>query len=141
MPRVMNFMLVLSAMLTVVGWSYDANAARKARKAHTAHVTHAARPAGHDGSWSVLIVTQRGNCDRAYRYNLAVSNGRITYQGGAPVAVSGSVARSGFVRVSIKGGSGGANGSGHLSSNVGHGTWRGSGSNGTCAGRWEAQKL
>ncbi len=29
-----------------------------------------------DGKWSVLIVTDAGTCDRAYRYALNIGNGR-----------------------------------------------------------------
>ena len=32
----------------------------------------------YDGKWSVLIVTDAGTCDRAYRYALDIANGRIT---------------------------------------------------------------
>jgi hypothetical protein len=29
-----------------------------------------------DGNWSVLIVTDAGQCDRAYRYGLVIRDGR-----------------------------------------------------------------
>jgi len=28
-----------------------------------------------DGAWSVLIVTTKGDCDRAYRYGVTIANG------------------------------------------------------------------
>ena len=39
----------------------------------------------YDGSWSVLIVTDSGTCDRAYRYGLEISNGNVLYGGGGSV--------------------------------------------------------
>ncbi len=30
-----------------------------------------------DGLWSVSIITDAGDCDRAYRYALRIQNGRI----------------------------------------------------------------
>src|SRR5436190_1489484 len=33
----------------------------------------------YDGNWSVLIVTNKGSCDRAYRYGLSIRNGSVIY--------------------------------------------------------------
>src|SRR5205085_11525989 len=44
-----------------------------------------------DGTWSVLIVTQKGTCDRAYRYPVKIDNGSVGYAGGASFTVSGKV--------------------------------------------------
>jgi hypothetical protein len=101
-------------------------------------------PAAHamttDGHWSVLIVTEKGSCDRAYRYNVDISHGRVIYPGGGPVNLAGTVAPNGLVKVSIKAGSEGANGIGRLSGSAGTGTWHGRSSTGICAGRWEAER-
>jgi len=94
----------------------------------------------HDGNWSVLIITEKGDCDRAYRYPLAVAGGLVRYTGEAGANVSGTVAAGGAVKVSIRMGDKGANGTGHLSGSAGTGTWRGSGGGASCAGRWEAEK-
>jgi len=99
-----------------------------------------AMAAPYDGSWTVLIITEQGSCDRGYRYNINVSKGHVRYQGEASVDLSGTVAPNGLVKVSIKLGDKGANGTGHLSGSSGAGTWRGAGSNGGCAGRWEAER-
>ena len=96
--------------------------------------------AAHDGNWSVLIVTEQGGCDRGYRYNVNINNGHVSYQGDASVDLNGTVAPNGAVKVNIKFGDSGANGSGQLSANTGTGTWRGIGSSGTCAGHWEAER-
>jgi hypothetical protein len=95
---------------------------------------------GHDGNWSVLIITEKGDCDRAYRYPLAVADGQVRYAGESGANVSGTVAAGGAVKVSIRMGDKGANGTGHLSGSAGAGTWRGSGGGASCAGRWEAEK-
>src|ERR1043166_806320 len=52
-----------------------------------------------DGNWSVLIVTDSGPCDRAYRYGLAIRDGSVIYQGSASVNVAGRVSRNGAVDV------------------------------------------
>lgn len=96
--------------------------------------------APHDGNWSVLIITEKGDCDRAYRYPLAVAGGQVRYTGEAGANVSGTVSSGGAVKVSIRMGDKGANGSGHLSGTAGTGTWQGSGPSATCSGRWEAEK-
>ena len=96
--------------------------------------------AGHDGNWSVLIITEKGDCDRAYRYPLAVSDGQVRYTGDAGADVSGTVNSGGAVKVSIRLGDKGANGTGHLSGGTGSGTWQGAGGGASCSGRWEAEK-
>jgi len=99
----------------------------------------AAFAAVRDGNWSVLIITEKGACDRDYRYEVKVANGRVSYRGDAGIDLAGSVAPDGAIKVSIKLGDKGASGTGHLSGSTGTGVWRGVGSNGSCAGRWEAQ--
>ena len=94
----------------------------------------------HDGSWSVLIITQSGACDRAYRYGVQISNGHVLNEGGGPVNLQGRVAPNGAVRVSVSAGDQRADGSGRLSRDRGGGLWRGQGSTGICAGRWEAER-
>ena len=37
----------------------------------------------YDGAWSVLIVTEQGKCDRAYRYPVKIENGTVGYAGSA----------------------------------------------------------
>ena len=44
-----------------------------------------------DGAWSVLIVTTKGDCDRAYRYPVKIENGSVGYAGSASFTVSGTV--------------------------------------------------
>ena len=94
----------------------------------------------YDGNWSVLIVTTRGSCDRAYRYGLSIRNGSVIYEGSAAVNVAGRVSPNGAVRVKVWAGSQGASGSGRLWRRSGSGNWRGIGSMGTCSGTWSADR-
>jgi hypothetical protein len=71
---------------------------------------------------------------------VTIEGGHLTYRGDAAVAVAGTVAANGAVRVSIRAGERGASGSGRLSGNADSGTWHGQSSAGTCAGRWEAER-
>ena len=100
----------------------------------------AAPAAAHDGNWSVLVITQKGDCDRAYRYGVRVANGHVSYTGDAKVDMNGTVDPNGAVIVKIRLGEKGANGTGHLSASSGSGTWHGAAANDTCAGNWEAER-
>ena len=100
----------------------------------------AAYAAGYDGNWNVLIITEKGDCDQAYRYSVSVENGRLKYQGEAAVNIAGTVADNGVVKVTLKLGDKGASGNGRLAANAGTGIWRGVGSSSACAGRWEAER-
>jgi hypothetical protein len=90
----------------------------------------------YDGLWSVVIITQSGTCDRAYRYPIRISNGSLLNEGSSPATINGKVAGNGMVTVTVSAGSRSASGSGRLSGHVGAGSWRG----GDCAGTWEAEK-
>ena len=106
----------------------------------SAPATAATQPVSYDGHWSVLVITEKGDCDRAYRYAVSISNGQLQYAGDAAVDMSGTVAPDGGVQVAIRLRDKGANGSGRLSAASGVGTWHGGGPNAKCAGRWEAEK-
>jgi len=96
--------------------------------------------ANYDGSWSVLIVTNSGPCDRGYRYGLSIRNGRVFYEGSLAVNVNGWVNNKGVVRVRVSAGSQGATGVGRLSRDYGEGSWQGDGSAGSCSGTWTAER-
>jgi len=100
----------------------------------------AGAPSTFDGSWTVVIVTESGQCDRAYRYGLAIRDGRVLYEGEAAVNVAGSVSASGAVNVRVSSGSQHADGSGRLTKENGSGKWQGSGSSGACSGSWSAER-
>ena len=121
--RIRPFMLALAALIGL---------------AATASQTPAA--SNFDGQWSVIIITEAGTCDRAYRYPVKVTNGELTYEGEASVAISGRVDPSGKLNATIRRGEQSASGSGRLSPSSGNGTWTGKSSTAVCAGRWEAEK-
>ncbi|MFN3658449.1 MAG: hypothetical protein ACK4UO_14455 [Pseudolabrys sp.] len=56
---------------------------------------------GLDGAWSVVVITEKGGCDPAYRYNLRIANGRIRYEGDTSAKVDGTVTSNGVVKVTI----------------------------------------
>src|SRR3954467_10139715 len=89
-----------------------------------------------DGTWSVLIVTEQGKCDRAYRYPVKIENGSVGYAGSASFTVSGKVGAKGEVTVTVARGSQSATGTGHMSGTDGAGTWVAG--SGDCKGTWTA---
>jgi hypothetical protein len=121
--------LLAAALLSVPFW------------AAAAAVTAAPAPAvsQFDGTWSVSIVTDSGECDRGYRYALHIANGKITYDNPS-FDISGQVNPRGQVRVVVKAGSQQAIGTGRLSRDYGVGTWSGGSPTSQCAGHWEAER-
>lgn len=92
-----------------------------------------------DGSWSVLIVTDHGTCDRAYRYALRIVDGRIVYTDPS-FNVTGHVDAHGRVAVRLSYGQQQASGSGRLAGDQGTGRWSGRSSTSECSGHWEAER-
>lgn len=92
-----------------------------------------------DGRWSVLVVTDAGTCDRAYRYALNIADGRISYPNQS-FDISGHVTPRGHVSVSVSAGGQRANGSGELARDYGHGLWTGHSLTSACSGHWEAER-
>jgi hypothetical protein len=90
----------------------------------------------YDGLWSVVIITQSGTCDRAYRYPIRISNGSVLNEGSSPATISGKVANNGSVTVTVSAMGRSASGSGRLHGSLGTGSWRGA----DCAGTWEAER-
>lgn len=96
-----------------------------------------------DGPWAVTIMTERGECDPAYRYAVVVADGNVVSdarESSGIVAISGKVDEGGNVKVSVTRGEQHANASGKLSPSGGVGTWAGKSSTTTCSGRWEARR-
>ena len=91
-----------------------------------------------DGTWSVLIVTEQGTCDRAYRYPVKIENGSVGYAGSASFNVSGKVGDNGSVTVTVSRGSQSARGQGRLSATDGSGMW--TAGSGECSGTWTAER-
>jgi hypothetical protein len=94
-----------------------------------------------DGLWSVLIVTEQGDCDRGYRYPVAIVNGAVQHapnEGDQSFVIAGRVATGGSVRVSVRRGEQYAEGSGRLTPSTGEGRWRSP--SGGCSGYWQAER-
>lgn len=103
-------------------------------------VPGATTPAGSapnfDGLWSVVIMTDKGSCDRAYRYPIRIRNGIVINESSSPATINGKVSGNGRVTVTVRAGNKSATGSGRLSGSVGAGSWNG----GECSGTWEAER-
>jgi len=90
----------------------------------------------YDGLWSVVIITDKGSCDRAYRYPVRISKGTMLNAGESPVTIIGNVGTNGAVAVKVTYGAKSASGSGRLAGSIGAGSWKG----GECSGTWEAER-
>jgi hypothetical protein len=91
----------------------------------------------HDGNWSVEVITQKGDCDKAYRYPITVQNGAIRYGGSEAFNASGGITSAGAVKGSISRGEQRAQVTGRVSGTRGNGTWQTSTG---CSGVWNADK-
>jgi hypothetical protein len=90
----------------------------------------------YDGLWSVSIVTEKGDCDRGYRYPIRIAHGIVANSGSDPFAISGRVTSSGVITVTVSHGDKSAIGSGRLAGSGGAGSWHG----GACSGTWTAER-
>jgi hypothetical protein len=107
-----------------------------ASAALAATTTSKAASPRYDGTWSVLIVTEKGDCDRGYRYPIRISHGVLVNGGSNPFTISGRVQPSGAITVTVSAGQKSATGTGHLAGNSGEGSWKG----GACSGSWTAER-
>ena len=90
----------------------------------------------YDGLWSVSIITEKGDCDRGYRYPVRILNGTLASAGNTAITITGKVAGSGAITVTVSAGGRSATGSGRLAGKVGMGSWSG----GSCSGSWSAER-
>ncbi|MEA2978857.1 MAG: hypothetical protein QOF09_680 [Alphaproteobacteria bacterium] len=98
----------------------------------------AAAGTAYDGSWSLTIVTQRGNCDQTYYFQVQVTNGIVSHPN--LVRLRGRVSSKGVARVSVSVMDKHASGSGRLSRSSGSGRWSGHSGPDRCSGYWTAQR-
>jgi hypothetical protein len=89
-----------------------------------------------DGLWSVSIVTEKGDCDRGYRYPVRIANGQLANAGDTAFAISGKVGQTGAITVTVAAAGKSATGSGQLAGDAGAGHWTG----GACSGTWTAER-
>src|SRR6201986_3023492 len=76
----------------------------------------------YDGLWSVSIVTEKGDCDRGYRYPIRIQNGALANAGSVTaISINGKVQPTGAIVVTVSSGSKSATGTGRLSGDLGEG--------------------
>lgn len=93
-----------------------------------------------NGAWMVAMTTERGSCDKSYRYGIAIRDGSINHRGAeGPLSLSGEVDDGGKVRVVVMQGLARAGGTGRLQGDSGAGTWHLPSFG--CSGRWIASRL
>lgn len=92
----------------------------------------------YDGGWSVLVVTEKGTCDRSYRYPVRIESGAVGSVDSTSSNLTGQVGVNGFVTVTMSHGDTSATGIGHMSDHDGAGTW--TAASGGCSGTWTAER-
>ena len=99
-----------------------------------------AQGAGFDGAWSVLVITDKGDCDRAYRYPVRIQRGKVGHADASNSSfnIGGRVGPGGAVKVFVSRGDKRADGIGRLSRAGGGGKWKSA--RGECSGRWTAER-
>ena len=100
------------------------------------NAAHRGGGSAYDGTWSVAIYTQRGDCG-SVRVAAQIVGGRV-YSKDESYQANGAVGANGVIRVSVASGRLSASGSGRLSANSGAGRWRSS--RGECSGSWSASR-
>lgn len=120
--------------LAACGGSWSDASAAKARK----QVGQAS--GAYDGLWSVLIITEKGTCDRGYRYAVRIKGGRVGHADPASSSfrISGNVSGGGATRVTVARGNQSASGTGRMSRNSGSGRWQSA--KRECSGTWQAER-
>jgi hypothetical protein len=92
----------------------------------------------YDGTWSLVFVTQRGECDPSYSFDVNIANGIVSHPN--LVRFTGRVGANGLVHASVTVQDKYAAGSGKLTKTAGQGTWKGRSGTARCSGYWTAQK-
>jgi hypothetical protein len=91
-----------------------------------------------DGTWSVEVVTEKGTCDQAYRWDIVIRDGRIATAPDMPASGTGTVSQSGSVNVNFSRGSDTLSARGTASGKWATGVWNAPTKG--CAGRWRAER-
>jgi hypothetical protein len=102
-------------------------------------VKHASASSSADGVWSVLIITEKGTCDRGYRYPIRIVRGKVGHLNpSSSFNINGRVSPGGGVFVKISRGDQSASGSGRIGGSSGSGKWKTA--SGECSGIWTAER-
>jgi hypothetical protein len=97
--------------------------------------------APHDGSWAIEIITERGACERLYRYYVEVEGQAVRLRsmtGETSQATTGLVRPDGSIKATLGQTEDPVNVSGRLAATSGTGIW--SAPARQCTGRWSAHK-
>jgi hypothetical protein len=97
--------------------------------------------APHDGSWAIEIVTERGACERLYRYYVVVEGQAVRLRsmtGETSEAAMGLVRADGRINATLGQADDPVNVKGRLAATSGAGVW--SAPARQCTGRWSAHK-
>jgi hypothetical protein len=107
----------------------------------TALHTSPARAGGTAGRYGILLITEKGGCDRGFRYPVLITTaGAAGYQGDADIAFAGTVSSEGAMKFTAAKGTMSASGTGKIADGKGAGKWSGKNASGACSGRWEATR-
>ena len=68
------------------------------------------------------VVTEKGDCDPGYRYPIRISNGHLANAGDATFTITGAVAPTGAITVTVSAAGKSATGSGRLAGDMGGGS-------------------
>jgi hypothetical protein len=136
---------LVSSVVDAVARDYFRHAIQKQRKgarrvlpvllvlsAMTLFAAPALAQSDYDGIWNVTVITRTGSCQPTVSYPLVVADGKVS----GAADLSGSVARNGAVRASLRG----AFANGQLSGNAGFGKWNAASAGMPCSGRWMATR-
>jgi hypothetical protein len=125
--RTVTLGFAIAAFATTLGLGMQSVAAAPARGA-----------SAFDGLWSVLIITEKGTCDRGYRYAVRIKGGRVAHAdpSSSSFRINGAVSGNGAIRVSVARGQQSADGSGRMTRDAGAGRWKSA----DCSGTWQAER-
>ncbi|WP_406856815.1 hypothetical protein ABEG18_04045 [Alsobacter sp. KACC 23698] len=98
----------------------------------------AGQAANYDGSYSVLLTTQRGACDKVYRFPVNVEGGKVFYAGQTGAVATGGVDAAGRVTATIQYGQDMLRANGRITPGYGEGRW--TSPTRKCSGAWTADK-
>jgi type 1 fimbria pilin len=93
--------------------------------------------ASYDGKWSVEVITDKGTCDRVYRWSIGIQSGRVM-DTGEIARPSGGVSATGKVTMKFVRNNDYASATGQISGEWGTGSW--SSPTLACSGRWRAER-
>ncbi len=91
-----------------------------------------------DGKWSVEVITEKGSCDQAYRWDIVVADGHVVTTPDMPAKAAGSISPKGAISVNFSRGSDSMNAKGTASGNWATGEWTATAMG--CTGRWRAER-